>query len=333
MKAIRVYEYGNPEVLRLEDIADPIAGAGEVLIEVAGAGVNPIDWKILSGEKKAFIALPLPFTPGVEVAGTVIAKGPGVTEFEVGDEVFGFINIVGGYASKALAPVSTLARKPRSLSALQAGAVPAAALTAWQALTEHACVQRRQKVLIHAAAGGVGSMAVQIAKYLGAEVIATASAGNHAYLKKIGADQTIDYTALAFEEWVSGVDVVLDLVGGETQNRSFAVLRRNGVLISSVSAPNMSLANDYGVTPMNFTTRSDGKQLSLIAELFDKGRLTVEVEAYPLSDVKAALEKSRGGHARGKIVLDTTDLNAALTTAAVPETHRGSSYETPASPG
>ncbi|MCP2020984.1 UNVERIFIED_ORG: NADPH:quinone reductase-like Zn-dependent oxidoreductase [Pseudomonas reinekei] len=306
MKAIRVYEYGSPEVLRLEDIADPVAGEGEVLIDVAGAGVNPIDWKILSGAMKAFIPLPLPFTPGVEVAGTVIALGQGVTEFSLGDEVFGFINIVGGYATKAVAQVAKLALKPTSLSALQASAVPATALTAWQALTEHAGVQRRQKVLIHAAAGGVGSMAVQMAKYLGAEVYATASAHNHAYLKDLGADYTIDYSTQAFEELVSGVDVVLDLVGGDTQTRSFAVLKKHGVLVSPVSLPNMSLANDYGVTPANFATRSDGRQLSLIAELFDKGHLSVDVEAFPLSDAKVAIEKSMSRHLQGRLVLDTT---------------------------
>lgn len=306
MRAISVYEYGGPEVLRLEHSADPVPGVGEVLIDVAGAGVNPIDWKILSGAMKAFIPLALPFTPGVEVAGKVVAVGGGVTEFALGDEVFGFIDIVGGYATKAVAQASKLALKPRTLSALQAAAVPAAALTAWQALTEHAGVQRRQKVLIHAAAGGVGSMAVQIAKYLGAEVYATASAHNHAYLKNLGADHIIDYTTQAFEEWVSAVDVVLDLVGGETQNRSFAVLKKHGFLVSPVSLPNISLANDYGVTPANFATRSDGRQLSLIAELFDKGHLTVDVEAYPLSEVKVAIEKSMGRHLRGRLVLDTT---------------------------
>ena len=306
MKAIRVYEYGSPEVLRLEDVADPVAGVGEVLIDVAGAGVNPIDWKILSGAMRAFIPLPLPFTPGVEVAGTVVALGKGVSEFNIGDEVFGFINIVGGFATKAVAQVSRLAIKPKSLSILQASAVPATALTAWQALTEHAGVQRRQKVLIHAAAGGVGSMAVQIAKYLGAEVYATASAQNHAYLKDLGADFTIDYKTQAFDELVSDIDVVLDLVGGETQTRSFAVLKRNGVLVSPVSPPNMSLANDYGVTPANFATRSDGRQLSLLAELFDKGYLTVDVEAHPLSEAKVAIEKSMGRHLRGRLVLDTS---------------------------
>lgn len=305
MKAIRVYEYGSPEVLTLEDIADPVAGAGEVLIDVASAGVNPIDWKILSGAMQAFIPLPLPFTPGVEVAGTVIAVGQGVSAFKSGDEVFGFINIIGGYATKAVAPAAKLALKPRSLSVLQAGAVPAAALTAWQALTEHAGVQPRQKVLIHAAAGGVGSMAVQIAKYLGAEVYATASAHNHGYLKDLGADYTIDYTTQAFDELVSGIDVVLDLVGGETQARSFKVLKKNGVLVSPVSLPSMSLANDFGVTPVNFATRSDGQQLALIAELFEKGHLKVDVEAYPLSDAKTAIAKSMGRRLRGRLVLDT----------------------------
>lgn len=306
MKAIRVYEYGSPEILRLEEIADPVAGEGEVLIDVAGAGVNPIDWKILSGAMKAFIPLPLPFTPGVEVAGTVIATGKGVNEFNIGDEVFGFINIVGGYATKATAHVSKLAKTPRTLNALQASAVPAAALTAWQALTEHAQLQRGQKVLIHAAAGGVGSMAVQIANYLGAEVIATASTKNHGYLKKLGAHKTIDYKTQAFDELVSGVDVVLDLVGGETQDRSFRVLKKWGVLVSPVSAPNMSIANEHGITAKNFATRSDGKQLEIIAGLFDEGHLSVEVERYTLGDVKAAIEKSMGGHTRGKIVLETT---------------------------
>lgn len=304
MKAIRAYQYGSPDVLRLEEVADPVAGEGEVLIDVAGAGVNPIDWKILSGAMQAFIQLPLPFTPGVEVAGRVLATGRGASRFEVGDRVFGFINITGGYAGKAVALESTLALLPRSLTALQAGAVPATALTAWQALTEHAGVQPGQKVLIHAAAGGVGSMAVQIAKYLGAEVIASASADNHAYLKGLGADQVIDYRRQDFTQWRPAVDVVLDLVGEQTQALSFALLKRHGVLVSPVSQPDITLANDYGVTPVNFATRGDGGQLARIAELFDQGRLQVAVQAFPLSDAPQALEKSRGRHGHGRLVLD-----------------------------
>lgn len=306
MKAIRVHEYGSLDVLHLEEVADPLAGEGEVLIDVEGAAVNPIDWKILSGSKKAFIPLPLPYTPGVEVAGTVAAIGKGVTGFAVGDAVFGFIGIVGGYASKAVAPADRLALRPRSLSALHASGVAATALTAWQALHEHAGIKAGQTVLIHGAAGGVGSMAVQIAKYAGATVIATASNGNHSYLEKLGANQLIDYRRQAFEDVVAAVDIVLDLIGGETQMRSWKVLKRGGVLVSPVSAPDAELAKVHGVSAKNFATRPDGEQLAAIAELFDAGHLSVEVEVFPISQVKQAVEKSMAGHTRGKIVLNTS---------------------------
>ncbi len=199
MKAIRVAQYGQPEGLSLQERPTLAPGPGEVLIEVAGSGVNPIDWKILSGAMQAFIPLELPYTPGVEVAGRVTEVGEGVENFAVGDEVFGFIGIVGGYATQVAAAASRLAHRPGRLSALEASGVPAAALTAWQALHEHAQVRDGQTVLIHGAAGGVGSMAVQMARVAGATVIATASARNHDYLKSLGADQVIDYTQTRFE--------------------------------------------------------------------------------------------------------------------------------------
>jgi len=304
MKAIRVHEYGSPDVLRLEDIADPLAGEGEVLIDVEGAAVNPIDWKILSGSMKAFIPLPLPYTPGTEVAGTIFAIGKGVSGFAVGDKVFGFIGIVGGYATKAAVPADRLALRPRSLSALQASGVAVAALTDWQALHEQAGLKAGQRVLIHGAAGGVGSMAVQIARHAGATVIATASSGNHDYLEKIGANQLIDYRSQAFEDVVADVDIVLDLIGGETQLHSWKVLKRGGVLVSPVSAPNAELAKVHGVSAKNFATRPDGRQLTAIAELFDAGQLSIEVEVFPISQVKQAVGKSMAGHTRGKIVLN-----------------------------
>ncbi|WP_152223534.1 NADP-dependent oxidoreductase [Pseudomonas sp. SCB32] len=305
MKAIRVQEYGNPAVLQLEELDDPIAGRGEVLIEVEGAAVNPIDWKILSGSKKAVIPLSLPYTPGVEVAGTVAAIGRDVTDFAVGDAVFGFIGIAGGYATRAVAPTERLALAPRSLSMLQASGVAATALTAWQALHEHAGIEPGQTVLIHGAAGGVGSMAVQLARNAGATVIATASASNHAYLENLGANQLIDYRRQAFEKVVAKVDIVLDLIGGETQERSWQVLRPGGVLVSPVSAPNPELARVHAVQAKHFATRPDGKQLAAITALFDAGRLSIEVEAFALSQAHQALEKSMAGHARGKMVLDT----------------------------
>ena len=307
MKAIRAYAYGGPEVLTLEDIADPVPGEGEVLIDVAGSGVNPVDWKILEGRMKAFLPLSLPYTPGVEVSGKVSALGAGVRGFAVGDDVFGYIGIVGGYATKVVASTERLALVPNKLSPLEAAGVPAAALTAWQALHEHAGVKPGQRVLIHGAAGGVGSMAVQFARIAGANVIGTASSGNLDYVRQLGATQVIDYQTESFEQIVSSVDIVLDLVGGETQDRSWPLLKAGGTLVSPVSPPDAERARLAGVVARHFATRSDGKQLTAIAAHFDSGELRVEVETiFPLSHAADALKKNLTRHARGKVVLDAT---------------------------
>ncbi|XVN16254.1 NADP-dependent oxidoreductase [Pseudomonas corrugata] len=304
MKAIRVAQYGQVEGLSFEELPSPVPGQGEVLIEVAGSGVNPIDWKVLSGAMKAFIPLQLPYTPGVEVAGRVAAIGENVTGVAVGDEVFGFINIVGGYATEVVASADRLAHRPERLSALHAGGVPAVALTAWQALHEHGQIKAGQRVLIHGAAGGVGSMAVQMARIAGATVIATASARNRDYLLKLGATQVIDYNQAAFEAAIEPVDVVLDLVGGDTQERSWSVLKPGGVLVSPVSPPDARRAEAVGATGKHFATRSDGAQLQEIAALFEAGELVIEVEVLPLSQAQEALRKSQDRHTRGKLVLD-----------------------------
>jgi NADPH:quinone reductase-like Zn-dependent oxidoreductase len=305
MKAIRAYAYGGPERLTLEDIPDPVPGEGEVLIDVAASGVNPVDWKILEGRMKAFLPLPLPYTPGVEVSGKISALGAGVKDFVVGDEVFGFIGIVGGYATKVVASAERLASVPKKLSLLEAAGVPAAALTAWQALHEHAGVKPGQRVLIHGAAGGVGSMAVQLARIAGAEVIGTASSSNLEYVRQLGAMQVIDYRSESFEESVSAVDIVLDLVGGETQDRSWSLLKAGGILVSPVSPPDAERARSRGVVGKHFATRSDGKQLAAIAAHFDSGEIMVDVETvFPLSRAADALQKNLTGHARGKLVLD-----------------------------
>jgi len=306
MKAIRVAQYGQPEGFVFEELPSPVPGRGEVLIEVAGSGVNPVDWKVLSGAMKAFIPLQLPYTPGVEVAGRVAALGEAVTEFSVGDEVFGFIDIVGGYATEVVASVDRLAHRPSRLSALHASGVPAVALTAWQALHEHAHIKTGQRVLIHGAAGGVGSMAVQMARIAGATVIATASKGNHDYLRKLGASQVIDYNLTPFETAVEPVDVVLDLVGGDTQTRSWSVLKPGGVLVSPVSPPDAKQAEAVGATGKHFATRSNSQQLQHIAALFETGELAIDVQVLPLSQAEGALRKSLGRHIRGKLVLDTS---------------------------
>ncbi|TWI57412.1 NADPH:quinone reductase-like Zn-dependent oxidoreductase [Pseudomonas duriflava] len=306
MKAIRVAQYGQPEGFMFKELPSPVPGKGEVRIEVAGSGVNPIDWKVLSGAMKAFIPLQLPYTPGVEVAGRVAAVGEEVSGFAVGDEVFGFINIVGGYATEVVASADRLAHRPSRLTALQASGVPAAALTAWQALHEHAQIKPGQRVLIHGAAGGVGSMAVQIARIAGATVIATASTRNHSYLRELGASVVVDYSQTLFETVVEPVDVVLDLVGSDTQTRSWSVLKPGGVLVSPVSPPDAKHAEAVGATGKHFATRSDGTQLKAIAALFEKGELVIEVEVLPLSHAEGALRKSWGRHTRGKLVLDAS---------------------------
>lgn len=308
MKAMQVAAYGSPDALTIAELDDPVPGDNEVLVDVAAAGVNPIDWKIVSGAMKAFIPLPLPFTPGVDAAGTVIAVGRNVATLTPGDEVMGFIGIVGAYATRVVVDASRLARKPARLSFAEAAAMPAATLTAWQALHEHGALRAGQKVLIHAAAGGVGSAAVQLAKLAGAHVIGTASSGNREYVQSLGAAVFIDYRAQDFAEQVSQVDLVLDLVGGTTQARSWSVLKRGGVLVSTVSKPDAGHAgNAAQATGRHFATRADGPQLAALAGLHASDELRTHVDTvFPLSEAGNALARSMGGHQRGKVVLDVT---------------------------
>ncbi|WP_027211381.1 NADP-dependent oxidoreductase [Burkholderia sp. WSM2232] len=308
MKAIRVAAYGGPESLELQDIEEPPVGDEEVLIDVASTSVNPVDWKIVTGMMKGFIPLPLPFTPGVDVAGTVAALGRNVTGLAVGAEVFGFIGITGGYATRAVSSADRLALKPKNVGFLEAGGIPATALTAWQALHEHGGLRAGQRVLIHGAAGGVGSVAVQLARIAGAEVIATASARNLEYVKSLGASTVIDYAANDFERNASDVDIVLDLVGGDTQTRSWSVLRRGGTLVSTVSLPDASRGADVGAIGKRFATRPDGEQLSVLASLYESGQLRTEIDSvYPLVRAGEALAKSMAGHVRGKVIIQATN--------------------------
>lgn len=306
MKAIRVFAYGTPDVLTLAEVDDPVPGENEVLIDVATAAVNPIDWKIVSGSMQAFIKLALPFTPGVDAAGTVVAVGRNVTTLAPGDEVMGFIGIVGAYASRVVVDAARLARKPAGLSFAQAAAMPAATLTAWQALHEHGALQSGQSVLIHAAAGGVGSAAVQLANLAGAQVIGTASAGNRDYVLELGAAQFIDYRAGDFSQQVPKVDLVIDLVGASTQARSWSVLKPGGTLVSTVSRPDTDHADiPAGATGKHFSTRADGQLLTDLAALYASGGLRTHLDsAFPLAQANRALERSMGGHVRGKVILD-----------------------------
>jgi NADPH:quinone reductase-like Zn-dependent oxidoreductase len=307
MKAVRFHTYGGPEVLQYEDAPKPEPGAGDVLVKVHAAGINPVDWKIRAGHTKGFLDYALPCILGWDVSGVVESTGAGVTEWRPGDEVYARPDISrpGAYAEYVAVRASELARRPKSLDHVHAAAIPLAGLTAWQALFDHGGLAAGQSVLIHAAAGGVGSFAVQFAKIRGARVAATASARNHEYLKELGADQVIDYTAARFEDAVHDVDMVLDTMAGETRARSWKVLKKGGILVSILGPPpGAEEAAAHGVRQAMFLVRPNRAELDEIATLVDAGKLKVTLQAvFPLAEAAKAHELSQTLHARGKIVL------------------------------
>lgn len=302
MQAINVHNYGGPEVLTLEELPRPTPGPDELLIKVYAVSVNPVDWKMRQG----MMSHRLPFVPGWDVSGVVEEVGPGVKHFHPGDAVYASLDTSrdGAYAQYALVKESETARKPDSLDHLHAAAIPVAALTAWQALFDTAHLDAGQRILIHGAAGGVGSFAAQLAHWKGAHVIGTASGRNQAFLRKLGVDEPIDYETTRFEDVIRNVDVVLDLIGGETQQRSWKVLRQGGILVSTVQPPSADVAAGNGVRA-GFTIRQPrSADLAQIAKLVDAGKLKVFIESVlPLSEVRHAHELSQSGHTRGKIVL------------------------------
>jgi NADPH:quinone reductase-like Zn-dependent oxidoreductase len=308
MKAVQVHNYGGPEVLRFEDAPRPTPASGELLIRVYAASVNAIDWKARAGYVKDYIQLPLPFIPGWDVSGIVEAVGSGVAKFKEGDEVYarpdGTRNGKGTYAEYVVVKETEAALKPKSIDHVHAAAIPVVALTAWQALFDQAGLSKGQKILIHGAAGGVGSVAVQLAKWKGAHVIGTASGHNQAFLRELGVDEPIDYEKTRFEDVVHDVDVVLDTLGGDTLKRSWKVLRKGGILVSIVAPPSADEAAKHGVRSTFFSAHPSSSQLSEIAKLVDAGKLKPIVETVlPLFDARRAHELSETGHARGKTVL------------------------------
>jgi NADPH:quinone reductase-like Zn-dependent oxidoreductase len=301
MKAIRIHEFGGPEVLRYEDVPEPMPGPDEIRIRVMAAGVNPVDWKI----RKGLIRLPLPITMGFDVAGLVDAMGPDVGKFQLGDSVFAKASPVhGSYADYTIVKASQSALKPRSIGFIDAAAIPTAGLTAWQMLFDVAGLKGGQKVLIHGAAGGVGSFAVQFAKWKGAHVIGTASIGNTEFLKSLGADEVIDYKAQRFEDEVHNVDVVLDTIGGDTFDRSWGVLKPGGFLVTTVADVQEKVAKAHDVHAVHIISQADGNELAQIARIIDGQRIKpIVTTILPLNEARKAQEMSESGHTRGKIVL------------------------------
>jgi NADPH:quinone reductase-like Zn-dependent oxidoreductase len=300
MQAVEVGEGGK---LSVQTRPVPQPGAGEVLVRVRAAGVNPVDWK--SAPRR------LGMVPGADVAGTIDSVGEGVTGWKAGDQVLGVARQSGSYAEYAVIPVSVLAKKPQSMTFEQAAGVPIAGDTAYRALHEAGKIARGQTVLIHGAAGGVGSLAVQIAKAAGARVIGTASPNNHEFLRSLGVDQVIDYRSQRFEDVVRNVDLVLNTVDADTNARSIRVVREGGVLVSIVGPPNAEACAAAKIR-CAMTDRATGAStadlLARVGELADAGKLKIFVEeSYSMADASKAWQKNRTGHTRGKLIIKVSD--------------------------
>jgi len=309
MKAVRIHGYGGLDVLRYEDAPRPEPGPGMVLLQVHAAGVNPSDAKIREG--KAFASMnkgPFPRILGWDVSGVVSSIGGGVAGLRPGDAVYGMVNFPSGggaYAEYVAAPASHLALKPETLDHIHAAALPLAALTAWQALFDAARLSGGERILIHAAAGGVGHLAVQLARWKGAaHIIGTASSDDAEYLKGIGVDECIDYRTERFEEIVKDADIVLDCVGGEVRERSWQVLRKGGFLVTIMEPLPEGKADSFGVRAERVFVRPDRAQLEKIAAIADQSHLKPCIfSVFPLEKAREAHELVEKGRTRGKIVL------------------------------
>jgi len=308
MKAVRIERYGNEEVMALGEVERPTPADKELLVKVRAAAVNPVDWKIRDGLGELFGLKP-PLILGCEIAGTVEAVGgpsrAGASDFAPGDDVYGYLGAhSGGYAEYVAAPASEFVRKPKQIDFDTAASVPVAALTAWQGIFDHGELASGQRILITGASGAVGSMAVQLAKNKGAYVIGTGSGRNKEFVRQLGADEFIDYKNAKFEDKVSGLDVVFDTVGGDTQERAFQTLKRAGVLVSTVSPPSAEKAKEFGVTVAMVMMMAKSDQLAEINRLVESGKLKARVATVlPLTQVKKAHQLSSSGHADGKIIL------------------------------
>lgn len=311
MKAVHVKQWGGIDAAVIEDTPLPIPGDGEVLIRVRATSINPLDWKIREGYLQEFLSVPLQL--GSDISGDVEAVGKDVTGFEVGMPIYGMKGLRGGgYAEFTTILPNEIARKPSTLSYAEAAAVPHTALTAWHSLFDNGNLQAGQRVLIHAAAGGVGHFAVQLAKNAGAYVIGTASENNEAFLRELGVDEFINYKTTRFEEVVKEVDLVLDGVGFDTAERSVQVIKPGGVLVCIVTPPPMEAATARGITAKYAGTQPTTDVLTKIAELIDSGKVKPHIQqAFPFSKIHEAMQLNQTQHTRGKVVVTVGEQSLA----------------------
>jgi NADPH:quinone reductase-like Zn-dependent oxidoreductase len=308
MKAAQINEYGGKDVLQVtSDAAKPVISDDEVFVEVAAAGVNPFDISVREGHVRQMAELDFPATLGGDVAGTVTEVGSNVNDFQVGQAVYGQAKALSGHGAFAEftpVPAGQLAAKPTKLDFIQAAAVPLAATSAYQALVDHMDLQKGQKILIHGGAGGIGSLAIQLAKHLGAYVATTVDGQDSQFVKELGADEIIDYKSQDFTELIKDYDAVFDTVGGETNAKSYIVLKPGGTLVSMSAQPDEELVNKYKLNYVAQFTRVTTERLAKLAELFDNGVLKPLVDkVFPLDQAAEAMDYLKTGHPHGKVVI------------------------------
>jgi len=309
MKSAQINRYGGSEVIEInQNTPEPTLSSGKVLVSIKAAGLNPADWKIREGYLQQMIPLQFPFTLGMDFSGIVKEIGEGVSDFKQGDEVYGQAGVVtggsGAFAEMALAKTESVANKPKRLSHVEAAALPLVGVSAWRALVENIGLSNGQQILIHGGAGGIGSIAIELAKNLGAFVATTVSANDKVFVQELGADHVIDYKSQNFEDLLHDYDSVFDTVGGETYKRSFKVLKKGGIIISMLEQPNSELMNQYNVKAIFQFTQADRQRLTKLADWVDQSNVKVNVDrTFLLDDAGKALDYQKDVHPRGKVVL------------------------------
>jgi NADPH:quinone reductase-like Zn-dependent oxidoreductase len=305
IRKVRIHRFGGSDVLQVDEVEPPMPGALQVLVSVKAASINPVDFKTRNGQYPLVKQDRLPYTLGRDVSGIVEKCGAQAKQFQVGDEVLGVIGVAGGgFAEKALLDEHALARKPTMLDYTQAAAIPVAGTTAWQGLFRHGQLRRGQSVLIHGGAGGVGHFAIQFAKATGARVLTTVSSDKVDFARSLGADVVIDYKTQRFEDQARNLDLVFDLMDGETRERSWEVLKRGGVLVSTLTEPSQAKAAQYGVRALRYVMEANGSDLAEIVELVKSRKVKPHVhQQFRLEQAAEALNVIEQGKFFGKIVL------------------------------
>jgi alcohol dehydrogenase len=310
MKSAQITRYGNnSEVIEINEVTMPNLSTGKVLVNIKIAGINPIDWKIREGYMQQMIHLQFPSTLGMDFSGVIKQVGEDVSsDFKQGDEVYGQAGVPSGgsgaFSELALANATSIAHKPKRLTHTQAAALPLVGVSAWQALVEHIGLSKGQKILIHGGAGGIGSIAIQLAKNLGAHVATTVSSDDKQFVQDLGANEVIDYKTQTFEDLVHDYNAVFDTVGGETYTRSFRVLRKGGIIVSMLEQQNLELMEQFGVKAVSQFTQVNRERLFKLAEWVDQNKINIHIDkTFSLDEVGKALDYLRDIHPRGKIVL------------------------------